>query len=156
MARKTQVQYINFYTAGSAAIAYEPAHTPKKQEAKLPRPRRQKRIRVCVDPMAVLGICVAVVMLVMMTAGLVRLNTAQTQASQMAGYVERLNTENAQLRATYEAGYDSDEIYQIATAMGMVPADQAQHVTIQVNVPEAQSEPTAWENFCVFLTGLFA
>ena len=156
MARKNEVQYVNFYTVGSAAYKYDPAPLPKKQEAKLPKPRRQKKIRVYVDPVAVLGVCVALVLLVMMISGVHSLSAARQQEAQMAAYVERLQAENAQLQETYERGYDLDEIYEIATAMGMVQAEQTQHIRVQVSVPEAETEPTAWENFWMFLTGLFA
>jgi hypothetical protein len=70
--------------------------------------------------------------------------------------VTQLQQENVQLRTEYEAGYDLDEIRQLATAMGMVPAEQAERVQVHVNVPVEEEEPTAWENFCMFLTGLFA
>lgn len=156
MARKNEVQYVNFYTAGSAAYQYDPMPLPKKQEAKLPKPRRQKRIRIVVDPVAVLGVVVGAVMLVMMISGMVRLQAVKQQQAEMAAYVQRLEAQNEQLRATYEQGYDLDEIYEIATAMGMIPAQQAQRVQVNVTVPEAEQEMTVWESFCTFLTGLFA
>lgn len=155
MARKTEVQYVNFYTAGSAAYQYEEP-IRQKAEVTLPKPRRKKRIVIKVDPVALVGICMAVVMLVMMVCGVVKLCTVRHQQAQMAAYVERLEAENAQLRETYAQGYDLDEIYEIATAMGMIPSDQVQYITVQVAVPEAEENVSAWENFCMFLTGLFA
>lgn len=74
----------------------------------------------------------------------------------MQAYVQRLEAEKVSLQQQFEAGYDPDEIYQIATAMGMIPADQAQKLQVQVTVPEAEKKPTGWENFCMFLSGLFA
>ena len=49
-----------------------------------------------------------------------------------------------------------DKCVQIASAMGMIPKEQAQHIEITVEVPEMEKEPTAWENFCTFLADLFA
>ena len=49
-----------------------------------------------------------------------------------------------------------DEIEKIAQAMGMVPQSQIPQVEIEVNVPQQESQPTAWESFFAFLTGLFA
>lgn len=155
MARINEVQYVNFYTAGSAAYKFEPAPVPKKQ-ATLPKPRRRKKIRIFVDPAAVLGVCAVLVLLVMMIAGLAQLGQVREQEAQMAAYVQSLQQENAQLQAQYEAGYDPEEIREIATAMGMVPAEQAPRIQVQVAAPIVEEEPTAWENFCMFLAGLFA
>lgn len=156
MARQWDVQYVNFYTPGSAAVKYDPMPAPKKQEAVLPKPRKKKKIRVFVDPVAVMGICVAVVMLCMMISGVNKLVQVKTEQAQMQAYVQRLQQENDRLRAEYEAGYDADEVYEIATAMGMIPAQDAQSIKIQVSVPEEDVTPGAWENFCTFLAGLFA
>jgi hypothetical protein len=156
MARINQVQYVNFYTAGSAAFKYEPTPLHKKKQATLPKMRRKKRILIHVDPVAILGVCMAVVLLIMMASGFAQLGEARRQEAQMAAYVTQLQQENVQLRTEYEAGYDLDEIRQLATAMGMVPAEQAERVQVHVNVPVEEEEPTAWENFCMFLTGLFA
>lgn len=156
MARSWDVQYVNFYTAGSAAVKYHSAPVAKKQEAELPKPRKKKRVLVYVNPVAVMGIFMAVVMLCMMFAGMNRLARVQQEKAQMQQYVQQLQEENARLQAEYEAGYDANEIYEIATAMGMIPAEQAQHIQVQVTVPEATQSVSAWENFCAFLTGLFA
>lgn len=155
MARQPQVQYINFYTAGSAAYRYEEP-VRRKAEVTLPKPRRRKRIILKVDPVAVLGLCVAVVLLVMMICGACSLVSARQQQMQMASYVQTLQNENAKLQEEYEQGYDLEEIYEIATAMGMIPAEQAQHIRISVTEVEAEEELSGWENFCMFLTGLFA
>lgn len=155
MARRTEVQYVQFYTAGSAAYKFEPAAAPKKK-AQLPKQRRAKKIRVFVDPMALIGACVAIVMLVMMFTGLSQWNEAKRQEAQLQAYVAQLQEENAQLRSEYLAGYDPQEIYEIATAMGMIPAEQANRIQVSVSAPVVEEEPSAWENFRMFLTGLFA
>lgn len=155
MARKTQVQYINFYTAGSAAYQLEEP-IRRKADVQLPKPRRKKRIVLRVDPVAVFGLCMAVVMFVMMICGVCNLVSARNQQAQMADYVQRLEAENARLEETYRQGYDLDEIYEIATAMGMIPVEQAQHVQVTVAAVEEEEEPSGWDNFIVFLAGLFA
>ena len=107
--------------------------------------------------MAVIGVCVAMVMLVMMVSGLVQLGQINRQSQQMQDYVTRLETENVKLEAEYKAGYDLEEIRQIALAMGMVPADQVQKVPLQNLAPLIQEEePSAWDNFYGFLVSLFA
>lgn len=156
MARKTEIRYVNFYTAGSAACKYEPQPIRQKKEVKLPKPRRQKKIVVHVDPVAILGICMAMVLLVSMIVGMVQLTAAQKQANQMQRYVDTLSQRNGELRTTYEQGYDPDEIYEIATAMGMIPAEQAQQLHIHVEEAEPVQEATVWDNIWTFLVGLFA
>ncbi len=154
MARVNKVQYVNFYTAGSAAYKFEPKPLPKKQ-ATLPKIRRKKRILVHVDPVAVICGCVAVVLLVMMLTSLIQFSAVRQQEQQMAEYVQQLQQENAALQAEYRAGYDLEEIRDIALGMGMVPVEQAEHIQVELNVPVVE-EPSAWENFCTFLAGLFA
>lgn len=156
MARQNPVQYINFYSPGSEAYKYDFEPARKQTNVKLPKPRRQKKIIVKVDPVALMGICVAAVMLITLLCGCVRLSAVRKQEAQMAAYVQQLEQKNVQLQQTYEAGYDLDEIYEIATAMGMIPADQAQQIRVQAATPVEGEAPTAWENFCLFLAGLFA
>ena len=156
MARRNEVQYVSFYTAGSAALKFEPVTVPKKK-ASLPKQRRAKKIRIFVDPMALIGGCVAAVMLVMMLVGLGQLQAARQQEAQLQAYVQHLEAENTKLDAQFQAGYDPQEVYDVAIGMGMIPADQAEHIQVSVEIPaEAEEEPSAWENFYTFLLGLFA
>ena len=155
MARQTEVRYISYYMVGSAACQVEPFDYRKK-EVKLPKQRKKKKIVLYVDPMAVLGIVVAFTMFVLMIAGIVRLSILTNDAQRMGEYAATLQVQNDALRQTYEAGFDLEEIRQIAEARGMVSMDQAQHVQIHVSVPQEVQEPTAWESFLTFLTGLFA
>jgi len=155
MARINPVQYVSFYTAGSAAYQLDPAPVHKKK-AQLPKLRRRKRIVVRLDPVAALGVVVCMVMLVMMISGLVQLGEIRAREAKMEAYVQTLQEKNAQLEQTYREGYDLEEIREIALAMGMVPGSQAEHIQVSVNEPITVQEPTPWENFCMFLTGLFA
>ena len=156
MARTTEIRYINYYVSGSSAYCVEPQPQPKKKQTALPNQRRKKKIVIHVDPVAILGICVAAIMLVVMVVGTFRLNAAQQEAQRMSDYVTYLQEQNVALRAEYEQAYDPEEIRQIALARGMIPASEAQQVYIQVNVPQQEQVPTAWESFVTFLTGLFA
>jgi hypothetical protein len=70
--------------------------------------------------------------------------------------VTALQEQNTQLQDTYDSGYDIEQVRQIALAMGMVSAEDVPHISVAVNVPQEEAQPTAWENFCTFLTGLFA
>ncbi len=155
MARKAEIRYVNFYTAGSAAYQFEPEPLPKKKVT-LPKPRRQKKILVHLDPVVAGGILVAAILVIMMIVGLVQLVEVQKQASDMSNYVSILQAENEELDKVYRAGFDPEEIRQIATEMGMIPIEDAQTVHISVPAAETVEEPSLWENICVFLAGLFA
>ena len=65
-----------------------------------------------------------------------------------------MRDENLQLQQTYKESYDLEEIRMEALAMGMIPADRAETVTIQVQAPGA--EPTEPHSFWAVLAGLFA
>ena len=154
MAQRLDVQYIRAYTDGSAARKLEVA-APKKI-AKRPRGKKQKRIVIPVDPIATLGIVVAVVMLISMGLGVLRLQSAQQEAAAMEAYVSSLRAENTALHAAYDTGYDLAQVEQTAHALGLVPREQVQHVAVHIEIPQQQTQPGAWERFYTFLTGLFA
>jgi len=154
MARQLDVQYVQFYTDGSAARKVATVE-PLKQ-MKLPKVKKQKRRVFHVDPIAAMGIVVSVFMLVLMFVGVSQLQNAQQRADAMQMYVNRLETENASLTETYETSYDLQKVEQTALALGMVPREQAQYVTIHVPMQEVEEQPDAWDRFYTFLTGLFA
>lgn len=156
MARKAEVRYINFYSVGSSAYKLDVMPAPKKQAAPIPKQRKAKKILLKVDPIALAGVFLAFVMLIMMVVGLFQLGSAKRQATQMQTYVRQLEAENRVLDAQYRAGFDPEEIRQIATQMGMVPIEQAQQIQITVPVTEPVQEPTVWETVYTFLVGLFA
>ena len=155
MARQPEVRYINHYVSGT--LAYQPEKkTQHKQKAQLPKVKPQQKLRICVDPLAVCGLVVAFTLMIMMLVGFVQWNQARTEAAVMRDYVASLEAENAQLQNTYTSGYDPEEIRNIALNMGMIPAEQAQHIQMQVVVPQPVEEPTAWASFWAFILGMFA
>lgn len=155
MARKPDIQYIRFYTDGSAARQLEPK-LPKKKKTSSPKARKQKVRVIHVDPLALGGIVVSAVMLVMMIVGSVQLYTVRQQEQRMRSHVSTLQEENMQLHATYETGYDIEAYEKAALAMGMVPMEDTTRIAISVSEPEPVAEPTLWEQIWVFFTGLFA
>ena len=154
MARQPDVQYIQFYTDGSAARKVAPV-APLKT-IKLHKVKKQKRILVRIDPVATAGIIMAVVMMVLMAVGVAQLRSAQLELASMEAYVDTLREENTSLNAEFSQGYNLEDIEKTALALGMVPMDQVRHVTIQAPETEIEKEPGAWERFYIFLTGLFA
>lgn len=156
MARQPEVQYINAYVSGSMAYQLNTVPVRKRKKVSLPKPRREKKVVVRLDPVAIGGIVMAAVLLILLVVGFARLQDARAEAAAMESYVSDLREENKQLQDTYSAGYDLEEIEKIAQAMGMVPQDQIPQINIEVTVPQQESQPTTWESFCAFLTGLFA
>lgn len=156
MARKAEVRYINFYSAGSSAYKLDVMPAPEQEFKPVPKQRKAKKILLRVDPIAVAGVFLAFVMMIMMVVGLLQLGSAKRQAAQMQNYVLQLEAENRVLDAQYRASFDPEEIRQIATQMGMVPVEQAQQIQITVPVVEPVQEPTVWETVYTFLVGLFA
>ena len=150
MARQPDIQYVQYYTGGSAARKLEPEKRQSKNGAKLPQVRRraQKRKVIYIDPIAVCAMVVAV--------GMLRLGNLTEQADRMEQYADTLNQENAALRAEYQNSYDLKDVEQKALAMGLVPGSQLKHVTVKVEVPESEPELTPWQEFCRFVTEMFA
>ena len=154
MAQRTDIRYVQFYTDGSAARKVAPV-APLKT-IKLPKIKKQKRITLCIDPVAVASIGMALVMAVLIVVGMVQLNAARQDMQTMSAYVQTLQEENTQLQQTFTEGYDIEQVERTALALGLVPVEQVRHVS--VTLPEIQEpvEPTAWEQFTTFLSGLFA
>ncbi len=155
MASQTDVRYINAYVSGSMAYMAQPKPV-KKNKAVMPKFRTRREWVIAFDPVAIFGIVVAAVMAVVLLTGFMALNQANEEALEMEHYLYALQEENAQLQNTYDNGYDLEQVRQIALTMGMVSVDEVSHISMEVTVPQEEAEPTAWENFCSFLTGLFA
>ncbi len=157
MALQPTIQYVSFYVDGSTAKKIERKVMPQAA-APTPKYRKVKRRVVRIDPVAIVGILASVIMLIAMIAGINRYQDCVLQQQQMSQYIQDLQKENIQLDQTYKEGYDLEEIREIAEAIGMVPSDQVEHITIDVQVPEkpVEPEPSFWEEVGTFLAGLFA
>jgi hypothetical protein len=147
---------IIFYTDGSAARQLEP-ELPKKRKSRLPKMRRTRQPVVYYDPVALCSLAVTVLMFVLMVVGVAKLAIANVQENRMEQYVIQLSQENAQLQKEYESGYDLEQIREEALAMGMIPKEQAETITVQIRLPEpVPAEPSVFEQVWRFLTSLFA
>ncbi len=158
MALQPDIQYVPFcYVDGSAARKVE--HKPAKKATVTPAPkrRRAKRKVIAIDPVAIGGIVIAMVMLVMMLAGFAKYTVIQEQNRLMQDHLTALQLENTKLQQDYESNIDLDYIQDMADAMGMVPAQNAQQVQISVQLPQEDvTEMTLWQSIATFLAGLFA
>lgn len=151
--RATDIQYIQFYTDGSAARQPVMPAAPKKNPQR--RPRRRKELTVDINPVAVVGTVLVAVMLVMMVVGLVQVNHQRQKLHRLEDYIARLEQSNEVLQQEYEAGYDLEDIERMALALGMIPQEQAQHVYLEL--PEdPQPQLTWWQEIFQSLRQLLA
>lgn len=155
MAMQPEVRYINAYVSGTAAC--QPEKKPqKKQSVRLPKAKKQQKLVIPVDMVAVGGILAAVILSVALLVGLTQMHQAQQEARALKDYAISLQEENQQLQDTYTSGYNLEEIRDIALKMGMVPVEDVPHMQIQLTAPQQVQQPTAWESFWAFMMGLFA
>lgn len=154
MANQIEIKYIDFSTEGNAARKFAPA---SKKKAQLPNAKRKTRYVLTIDPLAMIGIAVAVCMLVFMGMGMHRLQQAQDQNAQMAQYVETLAEKNAALREEFHSVCDLEQVRELALALGMIPKMEAPQTGITMYIPEETVKtPSLWEQIGTFLAGLFA
>ena len=157
MARKPDIQYIDkFYVHGSEARVLELKTQKKKTKTVLPRFAPQKETVVRVDALSLCAIAVAVTMIVLMVVGCFQLKASYDRCEIMSNYVISLQNENVELSEKYYAGFDPVDIHWKATALGMIPMEEAKTMTMTVTIPEEEPAPTVWENMVWFLKGLLA
>lgn len=154
MARNPEIRYIQFYADGNAARQIELPLQPRKQLPK-PRRRKQKKIVLHVDLIAMAGLVVAAVMLILMMTGLAELNAVNKEVARMESYVAQLENEKIQLENTYRESYDLESVRLEALEKGFIPAEQAKVVSVPVTHAMLEEQP-AEHSFWTFLTGLFA
>ncbi len=154
MANQIDIRYIDFSTEGNAARKFAPVPRKKVQ---LPEAKRRTRPVLVIDPLAIIGVALAVCMLVLMGVGMFRLQAAKDRNVQMAQYVDSLSEKNTSLRAEFNEVCDLDEIRQLALALGMIPKENAPQTGISMYIPQQTVEtPSLWEQIGTFLAGLFA
>ena len=157
MNQKPKIQYVGqFYVHGSEARQLQFQEEKRQAKTKLPLARIQKIEKVYVDPVALAGIAVAVVMLVTMVLGAIQIKRDWDQYERVSTYVSELKKENARKNHAYRLSYDLKDIESKARAMGMVPKSELQTMTVSVTVPEPEVALTRMEEIKYFLEGLFA
>ena len=157
MNQKPKIQYVGqFYVHGSEARQLQLQEEKRQAKTKLPLARIQQIEKVYVDPVALAGIAVAVVMLVTMVLGAVQIKRDWEQYEQVSAYVSELKKENARKNHAYRLSYDLKDIESKALAMGLVPKSELQTATVVVTIPEPEPEMTRLDEIRFFLEGLFA
>lgn len=153
------IQYVQFYIDGNTARKLE-KEPVRRQTVQAPGKRRVSRVNrkvVAIDPIALCGVVAAVVMLFAIVAGIFKYQSYSQQAQQMDSYVTELRQQNAELEKTYKDGYNLEEIREFAESIGMVPAEEAEEIQIEVQMPpQEETKMSVWESITTFLAGLFA
>ena len=157
MNQKPKIQYVGqFYVHGSEARQIQQQEPRRQSRTVLPLTKIQAIEKIYVDPVALIGIAVAVVMLVTMVLGAVQIKRDWDRYEQVSAYVSELKKENARKNHAYRLSYDLEDIKSKALAMGMVPKSELQTMAVTVTVPEPEVELTRSEEIRLFLEGLFA
>ena len=158
MANNQEARYIRYYTEGTIAYQIQPRQPERKKSAP-PKARKQTVRVITVDPVAIGAIVLCVVMLVLMLNAVSVLKAEQAKLQVMTDYLYELEGQNTLLNEQYRQQVDLEAVEKRALALGMIPVEEARHITIQL--PEVQEqtvekEPTLWERVCTYFDGLFA
>lgn len=157
MIQKPEIQYVGqFYVYGSEAQKLEVKKERKKAKTRLPLARLEKIEKIYVDPVALVSIAVAIVMLAVMIVGVLQIRDDWAEYEAMSRYVSQLNRENAQLSRDYRESFDLEEIQSKALGLGLVPESDVERISITVTVPEPEPERTWIDDLIWFWEGLFA
>ena len=141
MARNTTERYVRYYTFGSTAAKLD----RRERKAALPEYKTpEKRKPIAVDPIALVGSAVAVLLAVLMLVGFAQVAHTSAQVNKLETQVMTLELEQEQLRQKYENGYDLEEVRAAAESMGMIPAEDAIHVRVELPGETVGIETLSW------------
>ena len=141
MARKYNERYVRYYTFGSTAAKLD----RDERRAALPKYKSpEKRKPIPVDPIALVGNVVAVVLAVLMLIGMAQVAHTTAQVRELETQVISLEMEQELLQQKYESGYDLNEIRVAAESMGMVPAEEAVHISVNVPAETVVTQQLSW------------
>lgn len=154
MARRNNDRYVRYYTVGSAAAKLE----PEARKASLPKYiNNEKRKPIPFDPIAFVGSAVAVLLAVLMIVGLFQVAGTAARVREMEIRMTALEREGEILMQRYENGYDLDEVRVAAHSMGMIPAQEAERISVEL--PQVSMEiprVSWWDSLLVNLRHFFA
>lgn len=154
MARKNNERYVRYYTFGSTAAKLDQT----QRKAALPEYKNApKRKPIVFDPVSALGNAVAILLAILMIVGICQVAGTAAQVHELQTQVEALELEQQLLLEKYESGYDLDEIRVAAESMGMVPAEEAIHVSLKVPAETLEIQQLSWwDNVLASLRQFFA
>ena len=142
--RKMKIEYVRYYSAGTEAYQLEP-RTPQRNTAQRPKTHKaaqhKAQVReICIDPLALIAICLTVVMVALMFVGFSRLQAAQAEQQQMETYLQWLETEKQELTEYFDSGYNPEAVKKAALSLGMIPIEEVDHWNVPMDAPDAVPE----------------
>lgn len=154
MAPRPDIQYVQFYTVGTAArkLSAPSQYIPGIR----PRTKAKKKTAVKVYPVETLAILTALALLVTILIGAFSYKKAADEYQTMCRYVTDLENQRRSLADQYEKNFDENTILQTATSTGMVKADQVRQIYISVSEPAVELPEEESKGIIGFLTALFA
>lgn len=156
MTPKPKIQYVGeFYVHGSEAKKLEPKKERKIPKTVLPLERLKQKEKINLDPVAVMAIAVAVVMLFTMAAGALQLKSDWEEYHAAERYLSYLNRENARLERVYRASFDLEEIRSKALALGLKPMEDVEERGVQLVLPVPETEEIQENKLVTFWKGLW-
>ena len=161
MAGKADIQYVHpYYTSGTAAKKVAVKAPRKKKPLPIFEPlmtaQPEEKIIVKLDPLSLCAIAVCAVLVAMMVVSLFQYSAAYHRNVELQEYVYTLEDDNLLLERDFRAGLDLEDVRLQASALGMIPAEEAAVIQVAGRVPAAATEPTRWERLQLFLGELFA
>lgn len=156
MTPKPKIQYVGqFYVHGSEARKLEPKKERKIPKTKLPVERLKTKESINLDPVAMMAIVVAVVMLFTMAAGALQLKSDWEEYHAGERYLSYLNRENARLERVYRSSFDLEEIRSKALALGLKPREDVEERSVQLVLPVPEAEESQESKLVAFWKGLW-
>ncbi len=156
MTPKPKIQYVGqFYVHGSEARKLEPKKERKIPKTKLPVERLKTKESINLDPVAMMAIVVAVVMLFTMAAGALQLKSDWEEYHAGERYLSYLNRENARLERVYRSSFDLEEIRSKALALGLKPREDVEERSVQLVLPVPEAEESQESKLAAFWKGLW-
>lgn len=157
MIPKPKIQYVGeFYVYGSEAKKLEPKKERRTPKTMLPLERLRRREAIYLDPVAMIAIAVAVVMVVTMAVGALQLKSDWEEYDVTSNYLAYLNRENARLERQYRNSFDLEEIRSKALALGLKPIEKVEVKSVPLVLPAPEPEESWLDHLRTFWDGLWA
>lgn len=154
MAEKERIEYVRYYAPGTEALKVDPKLRRQERAMKKPQTRREPTV-IHFDPTAVFGCTVAVAMALCVLFGFFRLYRINNEVALAQNDLTVQKSLHYELETNYANGYDLDEVRAAAEAMGLVPMEQVQHITVHIPEPEPVVELPWWQEWWASFKGMF-
>lgn len=154
MAKRSEIQYVRYYATGSEALKLDPQPQHRKKARAAQVPAEERKV-LHYDPVALFGTAVAVLLVVCVVIGFIQLNQMNDRIAQAQNNLSALKSQHYELETNYKNGYDLDEVRDAADAMGLVPMEQVEHITVHIPEPEVVEPLPRWQQWWLEFKAMF-